>query len=1539
MATTSYKGYNFTDEDLLLFDKYGMDVQNAVDQGFSEDEILSAAKEIEQDELFKQERAMHPVQQSRPVAPPPSEVPPDTDFWQSNTTAGDLAKTFGSTLSNLLGSTVGWGLERWGESIGNETLFETGKYIKDRANEVSEDLNTSMTTGGRSDSIGSRDLLKFDKPDDIIPSGLGDANIGTVLQLLAGGTASTLPILGIGGKVAKGLSKVPGVSPTVAGGVGYGLTGGAIEGLATASDVYNDAMKVTDAEIVNSPIFSQITKIVQAQYPDAQGSQLLDFTRKQIARQAAWEAGAGSGALIAATSWPIGGFLGRLGLAEKGTENIYRKGMASTIYGGAWREGAQEFFQEGGQQIAQNYGKYLTGQNPDAINFEGFTEAGARGLVPGTVLGGTTAGVQNVTLPEEPDPTPDPDSIDDPPDPSSPGPEEEIRLDEEEDLIGDPQPTPQDPESPAQRMPVPKDVPPDDDPPAPASAPVVVPPKPVEEEVEGELDLMDKIMAEDDIEVSDDDTKTDVQLGLPLEDVPPDDDPPAPSPASVPVEEEQVVEEDQSVVPEDVIEKIETAKVVELGKIAQDYGVTKEEVEEIRLGDPKKYRDKETGSVLEGKRKALKSLIYEKLNVDKGKVPQKEEEQVVHPEEDLVPEEDDPTIPPVVDIDEDEIGKPVIAKAPAPVEVPEETVEEEPEEVSQDMIDAIVLVDTYGEKPEDLRDQKEKNVGEMRSLAKKLGIKVKSNETKFNTAKKIINHVKKNRPDSEIRKESLQGRLEIGKARSDIVAKTTDVDTKIAEAIARAGDSDVPVSLELRTKIQRRIRELERKEKAGTITDQERKNLEVHKNSRDFYEKRVSREFANNPEGLKKELKKLKKAAKKKLENLWTTHRPTTGLVELLADPKTRDTAVEWLEVEMMSAKLSKSLTDTGDVTIQKITPDSIAMQELEAAYVARDKALSDLNKRRNTKALELENELKAFRAGQYNKVKQKKISKEKANKEIKVKESNLALAMKNYINKEILPKIAPIEEKFYKLAEKYEFDPKGFKPEIIEDATIEDLEEATDIVKEQKRQFTETMNALYHSDGTYVGPTGGFIKSGNKNLLPDDESRAVEQIMADEGFSIGDEYTSAELLELRDRMKEEDPAPTDTVSKPKSPMRKSREEDPSLMESYPAGTGLQGWRVRALQDWADSLQGKKRKAGKKSKVKVRYKPKMYESPFKKTTGIGSRDRNGRLDTGLELVEKGSIEEAKQAVFKRTVQSTGNPIKLTVQEENNVMNIEILADDGSLDGAWIGALTLELLPTKKKGKKKYESVKSEFSSSQMLKHGITLKDVDMITAHTLGATVFSTKDNAIPGSYFDRHQVARNMLNPKQQAYFDDIGHVKFTHTELEISEEEETQLLEQIKKPARRKPKPREEYVPVDVALGDIFRDKTAEELPVDRGEVGEEVSPEEKEAAVSTAKERKKAKEQQKEIDAWNKKEGVLSKERAEVEEKIKKAKEEGDEEALGDYESEMALIDNLMGEDFDETASEGNPPSKLKDVVDDSNESVADEKLNCNVKLGNI
>ncbi len=223
-------------------------------------------------------------------------------------------------------------------------------------------------------------------------------------------------------------------------------------------------------------------------------------------------------------------------------------------------------------------------------------------------------------------------------------------------------------------------------------------------------------------------------------------------------------------------------------------------------------------------------------------------------------------------------------------------------------------------------------------------------------------------------------------------------------------------------------------------------------------------------------------------------------------------------------------------------------------------------------------------------------------------------------------------------------------------------------------------------------------------------------------------------------------------------------------------------------------------------------------------------------------VEKGSVEEAKQAVFKRPVQSTGNPIKLVVQEENNVMNIEIIAQDGSLDGVWIGALTLELLPDSATSKDNMKQLQSVFNKSAMIKYGISLEDIDLITAQSLGATVFSTKAHDLPGSYFMRHEKVRQMLNPKQQGYFDDIP---FFAGDYEISEEEEAALdahLEQLKK--KKRPKVKEEFKPVDVELGDIFKDETVEkEGPVDRGDAGEEVDVDETvEEAKAAAKEKKR-------------------------------------------------------------------------------------------------
>ena len=51
-----YKGFNFSQEDLLRFKKYDMDVQNAIDAGGTLEEIVEASKNIEQEELLKKQQ-------------------------------------------------------------------------------------------------------------------------------------------------------------------------------------------------------------------------------------------------------------------------------------------------------------------------------------------------------------------------------------------------------------------------------------------------------------------------------------------------------------------------------------------------------------------------------------------------------------------------------------------------------------------------------------------------------------------------------------------------------------------------------------------------------------------------------------------------------------------------------------------------------------------------------------------------------------------------------------------------------------------------------------------------------------------------------------------------------------------------------------------------------------------------------------------------------------------------------------------------------------------------------------------------------------------------------------------------------------------------------------------------------------------------------------------------------------------------------------------------------------------------------------------
>ena len=447
------ESFDFSPEDIERFKKYGMDVDNALAMGDSPEDIIEVSKEIEQEELFKLQRAEQapPGTQSLPVEPPP-QLAPDmrgiahgeglTDY---GTGVSDIGKIFGSHLSNLVENIAGFGVQKLGEFTGNENLYDAGKYIAERANETSTNLQQSLSEGAKADSTGSRNILNFKQEGDVIPdlrNPLGNFNLGTLGQLGTGAVASMLPTIAAARKIGKTVQRIPGVKSLedatglgISGATGLATSAGLIEGLNSAADVHKEVMSSTDQEILNSPLYQSARELILQIYPEAQDSQMVDFMRRQIANQASFEAGNMSGGLVAATSLPMGSFLGRMGLLSGGAKNAYRQGFTKAFWTGSTREGGQEFIQEGGQQIVANYGAYLAGKSPDRISLEGFTEAGARGFAGGSTVGGVTAGVTDMFAPSKPVDIPNID-----PEPEQTGEaeteaDEEVSAEEEQDIF------------------------------------------------------------------------------------------------------------------------------------------------------------------------------------------------------------------------------------------------------------------------------------------------------------------------------------------------------------------------------------------------------------------------------------------------------------------------------------------------------------------------------------------------------------------------------------------------------------------------------------------------------------------------------------------------------------------------------------------------------------------------------------------------------------------------------------------------------------------------------------------------------------------------------------------------------------------------------------------------------------------------------------------------------------------------------------------------------------------------------------------------
>ena len=438
---TGWSDYTFTEEDIKRFEEMGYDPRSALEAGYSAEEIIETMQEIEAErggglspegeyvnpqaieeekaiQAYKDEReAVMPTPQSAPVQAPLDsmrEPPPefegltDSRRWgfDENVEWSDYAKTGGSAFTSLLGEGIGFLLEGAGKRFDLPELVDGGKYIRERSKQVTDTIQETISPAAQQHMYGPRSLFKFKNEGDLIPESWGNFDLETLLLLGSSGVGSSAAILAPGAGIGRAATALTGgrLPGSIAGAVGMGTAGGALEGANTAAQVY-DGLKAVDREtLVKSPMYKTAREEIIKQFPNATDERIEEFVREQIATQAAWETGKWTGAFIGLTSaWP-GSLLGRTGFFGGNVKDKYRQGLAKSFYKGGKAESIQEFFQEGGQQLAINYGDYLAGKELQPFNLKGVTEAGATGAVAGGPIGGVAQSVSDLALERKPRP-------------------------------------------------------------------------------------------------------------------------------------------------------------------------------------------------------------------------------------------------------------------------------------------------------------------------------------------------------------------------------------------------------------------------------------------------------------------------------------------------------------------------------------------------------------------------------------------------------------------------------------------------------------------------------------------------------------------------------------------------------------------------------------------------------------------------------------------------------------------------------------------------------------------------------------------------------------------------------------------------------------------------------------------------------------------------------------------------------------------------------------------------------------------------------
>ncbi len=205
-------------------------------------------------------------------------------------------------------------------------------------------------------------------------------------------------------------------------------------------------------------------------------------------------------------------------------------------------------------------------------------------------------------------------------------------------------------------------------------------------------------------------------------------------------------------------------------------------------------------------------------------------------------------------------------------------------------------------------------------------------------------------------------------------------------------------------------------------------------------------------------------------------------------------------------------------VKYTNLNEDTVILKELEDALTERDEKIKNINNARTNKAEKINKQLKKEISIIKFKVATGKITQEEGQEQWTALENDAVIEMQKGVDFWVA-KASKAEAKFAEMAEKHGFQQVDFKPRIYEGDDEVDIEGENARVKEEKRLFTERMNAMYSSN-IYVGPAGGYAQRGGRPVISEDENTNIYEHAYHQLGMTGDEHTTQELQELNEFVK-----------------------------------------------------------------------------------------------------------------------------------------------------------------------------------------------------------------------------------------------------------------------------------------------------------------------------------------------------------------------------------------------------------------------------------